>query len=567
MHVRSLGQALWVLCIATLLSTGCRGAKGSSGSGAPPTTPADTDTDTDTDAHVDTDADTDSDADTDTAFPLPLPVAIEWAREPTPDWQGAVLSIDAPPEASLTVRWSDALGHEQLHHPPAGTTSMPVLGLRPDRTYRLTVEAEQAGALGSAELSLTSQPLPADLPQVDLVVGDDAEPFFVMVPLSPVGDRPEPSDVLVVLDEAGEVVFWQTFAGRLRDARPYDVGYDVLVGNLYPVIAHMSWSGEVLGGWQSPDDPDKADPALATADYSGRFHHDFLRRDDGTAYVLSKATAADVPYPTDYELSGLRTADVSADIVLHLADDGTLLDSLRLDDVLSTLRIGYGGLQRTNLEGEFDWTHANAVVEHPDGDLLLSLRHQDAIVKVDPVTGALDWILGNHDNWPAELQPYLLAPDASVTWPFHTHGVKVRADGVITLFDNGNFRDTPGPDTDPLEDVETWSRVVGFAVDPIARTVTQAFEHEPEQRTFAYAVGDCDPLSNGHTIGHFGRIIVEDGQYNDDLGRSVTTIRIIEWAPDGTEVWHAHLFNDPAVFPEGWYAYRSERFESFYAYQ
>ena len=289
--------------------------------------------------------------------------------------------------------------------------------------------------------------------------------------------------------------------------------------------------------------------------------------DDGTAYVLSKATAADVPYPTDYELSGLRTADVSADIVLHLADDGTLLDSLRLDDVLSTLRIGYGGLQRTNLEGEFDWTHANAVVEHPDGDLLLSLRHQDAIVKVDPVTGALDWILGNHDNWPAELQPYLLAPDASVTWPFHTHGVKVRADGVITLFDNGNFRDTPGPDTDPLEDVETWSRVVGFAVDPIARTVTQAFEHEPEQRTFAYAVGDCDPLSNGHTIGHFGRIIVEDGQYNDDLGRSVTTIRIIEWAPDGTEVWHAHLFNDPAVFPEGWYAYRSERFESFYAYQ
>lgn len=58
-----------------------------------------------------------------------------------------------------------------------------------------------------------------------------------------------------------------------------------------------------------------------------------------------------------------------------------------------------------------DWCHANAVSHDPrDDSLLVSLRHQDCIIKIDRRSGDLVWILGDPGNWRAPWSDSLLRP-------------------------------------------------------------------------------------------------------------------------------------------------------------
>ena len=41
-----------------------------------------------------------------------------------------------------------------------------------------------------------------------------------------------------------------------------------------------------------------------------------------------------------------------------------------------------------------EWTHANAVVEQPDGDLLVSFRNISTLIRIDRKTGAIAWKIG-----------------------------------------------------------------------------------------------------------------------------------------------------------------------------
>jgi len=98
-----------------------------------------------------------------------------------------------------------------------------------------------------------------------------------------------------------------------------------------------------------------------------------------------------------------------------------------------------------------DWLHANSIYYWPtdisggvSGDMLLSLRHQDWVVKIDynngSGTGNILWRMGpdgdftfnntDNDPWP---------------WFSHQHEVAIESTGVMTLVDNGNTRVSPPP--------------------------------------------------------------------------------------------------------------------------
>jgi arylsulfate sulfotransferase len=88
-----------------------------------------------------------------------------------------------------------------------------------------------------------------------------------------------------------------------------------------------------------------------------------------------------------------------------------------------------------------DWTHANSLLLTSDGNLLISLRDQDWIVKFNYDNGAgngnLIWTLGNDGNF---------SIDYNNPWPWFSHQHDIEFDGVnYEVFDNGNTRVAPPP--------------------------------------------------------------------------------------------------------------------------
>jgi arylsulfate sulfotransferase len=95
-----------------------------------------------------------------------------------------------------------------------------------------------------------------------------------------------------------------------------------------------------------------------------------------------------------------------------------------------------------------DWTHCNSILIESDGNLVLSIRNQDWVVKINYLNGTGDgdilWTLGNLAEQAGT--PYFTLKDASGPWPWFSHQHDVQFDGTnYELLDNGNTRVSPAP--------------------------------------------------------------------------------------------------------------------------
>jgi arylsulfate sulfotransferase len=89
-------------------------------------------------------------------------------------------------------------------------------------------------------------------------------------------------------------------------------------------------------------------------------------------------------------------------------------------------------------EGPGDWLHANSVAWSPaDDDLIVSLRAQDSVIKIDYADGTGDghvvWTLGAGGN-------FRLNATGPSPWFSHQHDAVYINDSTIVLFDDGNVR-------------------------------------------------------------------------------------------------------------------------------
>lgn len=135
-----------------------------------------------------------------------------------------------------------------------------------------------------------------------------------------------------------------------------------------------------------------------------------------------------------------------------------------------------------------DWTHANGLAYTPDGNLILSLRHQDWVVKIDYANGigdgAILWRLGPEGD-------FRLLGGNTDDWFSHQHDPSFVTDNRIILFDNGNLRcdaATASPDCQ--------SRGQVWEIDEVAMTAERVFNRD--LGAYAYAVGSAQQLLNGN---------------------------------------------------------------------
>uniref|UniRef100_Q023I8 Arylsulfotransferase N-terminal domain-containing protein n=1 Tax=Solibacter usitatus (strain Ellin6076) TaxID=234267 RepID=Q023I8_SOLUE len=248
------------------------------------------------------------------------------------------------------------------------------------------------------------------------------------------------------------------------------------------------------------------------------FHHDALQLPDGNIAVIGGV---------EQILTGVQgpaAVDVLGDMVIVLDPNLNVVWSWDAFDHLDPHRLATLGeqclpnacppLQLAATAN--DWTHANAIEAAPDGNLLVSFRNQDWVVKINYDSGEgngdILWKLGSGGD-------FQLTPSTPTSWFSHQHDPRFEPFSTdrLMILDNGNFR----RDTDP----NAASRGQVYQLDEAAKTATLVVNDN--LGLYSLAVGSTEKLSNGNywfDAGFLPDASGISGEFNTG-GSSIFTVR------------------------------------------
>ncbi|MFO0959297.1 MAG: aryl-sulfate sulfotransferase [Isosphaeraceae bacterium] len=201
------------------------------------------------------------------------------------------------------------------------------------------------------------------------------------------------------------------------------------------------------------------------------FNHEARRLPDGRTAVLSTSARTIVVNgkPTLYK----------GDMILVLDQDFRVAWAWDPFRWLDTNRLPTGGEKTT------DWTHGNSIAWSPtDGNLIVSMRSQDWVLKINYDRGAGDghvvWRLGEGGDF--AIQSSVRSP-----WFTHQHDARYIDDTTLALFDNGNTRQATLPGSN--------SRGQVLALDE--RNMLATLTLNADMGNYAPAVGSSQRLPDG----------------------------------------------------------------------
>jgi hypothetical protein len=504
------------------------------------------------------------------------------------------LSTDLPARATLVV--SDGKETRTIEFAEFKTDfSLPLLGLKPDKRYtvelRLTDQNNQQHNISPA-LQATTDPLPDDFPEIKVLVSKPGlmEPGYTMMArfIRAGGDRE------ITLAGFGTGLSKQTLSDwmcwavgwAMECGSDTDSTYTIIVDNAGEVVWYSSL-GDItnyqledgtLLYWTDSDviviDMLGNEVRRITLDDPGTgLTHDLFPTTNQTflSATIQQAEIKDFPTSDTDPNASRKTAKVEDNPIVEFDSEGNLLNIWPLVEMLDTTRIGYNSLDVRPLPDALghDWAHVNSVIHDPrDDSIIISLRHQDALVKFSRTTGDLIWILGPHANWSAEFQPFLLTPVGEpFEWLYHQHAPTITPSGTILVFDNGNFRASPFDGNNKIRNRQNYSRAVEYAIDEDNMQVRQVWEYGKNIAKPLYAghISDANWMNTtGNVLITFGGTSFTGGVRNSELGLGAVSTRIIEVTHDtpATKVFDILAF-DPAKHARI-QVYRSERIPDVY---
>lgn len=458
-----------------------------------------------------------------------------------------------------------------------------LLGFRPGESYsiRVTLRDVEDNETVLDSIIVNTAPLPEGFPPIQVMtsVPELMEPGVTIFPVRAFGPNPEFGSVFVAVDETGEVVWYRRFQLiGYGDIRRISNGNFLFVKDDF-TITEMNVLGDIVREWHTTLNKNPGTGSIPVD--VPVFHHEVFEMENGNFLVLSVEPRSLENYPTsDTDPDApLETAVVIGDVVTEFSPtDGTVVNQWRLLDMIDPYRIGYDSLTGfwNSVFPEFeqgtrDWTHGNAVIhDASDDSIIVSVRHQDAIVKFSRQTGQIVWILGTHNNWDlAQFGSFLLNPVGDdFLFEYHPHAPEVTESGTIMVYDNGNVKATP---FDPkLPATENFSRAVEYSIDEDTKQVAQVWEFGQFDDPVRYApfIGDADtqPLTGNVLITHGGVTTDVEGNPTDVIPTSKISVHIIEVTrtEPGEKVFEISIEDPSPETTDGWITYRAERLPSLY---
>jgi len=267
-----------------------------------------------------------------------------------------------------------------------------------------------------------------------------------------------------------------------------------------------------------------------------QFHHDVIILPNGHWIVLANT------FKEFTNLPGYPgTTNVTGDALIDLDPNWSVVWAWSSFDYLDVNR---------HLEGLPDWTHSNAIVYTPnDGNLLLSMRNQSWILKIDYAngqgTGNILWKLGYGGD-------FALAGGDPREWFYGQHFPNpITINGsqmTLAVFDDGNGRvlDSNGDVCGSPGKPQCDSRAKVFQIDESTKTTSLDWQFLPG--LFTFWGGSIGQLANGNV-----EFDMSEPFFNNPSGSQVMEVT---QTANPEVVWQMNI--------QGANAYRAYRIPSLY---
>jgi hypothetical protein len=278
--------------------------------------------------------------------------------------------------------------------------------------------------------------LPADFPTWEYErLRTPSHPFYVVTPGLGAGAKP----YVVVFDDAGVPVWWYRQEPAPIDAEVFDDGT-------------ISWFKNEFEGYEIRELDGTLVQMVAAAEGNTDLHE--LEREPNGDYLMISSNHPRLHVDLT-EYGGGADDTVADQQVEEIAPNG---EQVWKWDTKDHIDLDQTGRWWPKIIGEpfKDIIHMNAVEPVGDDAVLISVRHNDAIYKIDKASGEIVWKLGG--IWTPESLNVLGDPQGS--YPLGgQHDVRLEPDGTVTVYDN-NTGFAPSP------------RALRYAIDENARTAT-----------------------------------------------------------------------------------------------
>lgn len=468
-------------------------------------------------------------------------------------------ATDVPSRISVSVNDGTTVWtHDFLDY--GANHSLTLLGFKANRTNVVTVVARdrnQNAVTADQPVTFVTGPLPGDFSKLVLLTNQPArmEPGYTLFRLV---NNTAGSAYLTMVDNSAEVVWYSGVASTL-DVRQLANG-DLFIP-LATNFVEINMLGNTVNSWNVPSS------LVIDA-------HDGVPTDHGTILYINDATRVVANFPTSSTDPNAppQTANVLCNQIIEIsATNSAVLNTWSLIDMLQPTRIDYLTFTIHSFLG-WDCEHANAVIEDPrDGSIIVSMRHQDAVIKFTRA-GQLKWILGPHENWNAQFQPYLLTPVGTpFEWNYAQHAPIITPQGTLLVYDDGNFRASPFDAS--VADSDNHTRAVEYSINEQTMEVSQVWDYgrTNSERIFTDRVGNADWLpQSGNVLVTFGNVDYVNGATPSAIAPSATMLRIKEVTHDDTPevVFDMAAFDYSNTVPtyRGTFAYRSHRIPDLYSH-
>jgi arylsulfate sulfotransferase len=371
-----------------------------------------------------------------------------------------------------------------------------VAGMLPQTTYHMRAHVDSpTGPWLDQDQTFTTGALPTDPPIPQFTVsggapGSSTAPSPGVELLSLVNTSGAKVMQAVVADQKGNVIWFCPVAAL--PIKPLDNGHFIVV--TFSDLLEIDLACNTIRDISLP----QMNQSLQAHGYSfpplNVFHHDVVVLPNGHWITLAQITKNfdDLPgYP--------GTTGVLGDVLLDIDPSGEVTWAWSVFDHTTTSSPPDVLDINRHLLGLPDWTHSNAIVYTADGNLLLSVRHQSWILKIDYANGTgngdILWRLGQEGDFT------LLGAD-STQWFYAQHfPYIVSSNGSqmsLAVWDNGNLRIEP--DGTACGSTPTapacYSRATIFQVDEQSHLASLLWQNLPG--FYSQWGGSIGSLANGN---------------------------------------------------------------------
>lgn len=426
--------------------------------------------------------------------------------------QVALYTITPPFAGTVTIQFgpTDSYGLSTWTQPTpigGGPVSIEVAGMRANTAYhmRATVAFQNGITTQDVDHTFTTGSLPGNLQsQISATTTSGQTPQPGIEMLNPIYGAP----AIAATDLQGNIIWTynppdnlgagaQWYAPKQLANGDYIALASIASSQVSPTgvpagTADMVREFDLAGNTVKQITMDQLNARLAAANFTGltllAFHHDVTVLPNGHWLVLANI----IQHVT---LADHSATDVRGDVIVDL--------DTNLNPVWVWNEFDHLDVNRHPVSFP-DWTHTNAVVySKDDGDLLVSMRHQSWVVKVNYANGTGDgsilWRLGEGGD-------FTLAGGVDPTdWFYGQHAPSFTTSNTsgifgLTLMDNGNFRIFPNgvncgtAGAPPCH----YTTIPVLRIDETAKTATIEFHQKLPTSLYNVFGGNAEMLANGN---------------------------------------------------------------------